>query len=110
MKTKLKIWISLIFVIALLSCKNDAKQDSTQASTQVETSDEPRTGQAFIKDDESKPNVLQIAIGSKDHTTLVAAVQAAELENALVNAGPLMVFAPTMMLLLHFPKERSRTC
>ncbi len=38
---------------------------------------------------------MQIAIGSPDHTTLVAAVQAAELENALVNAGPLMVFAPT---------------
>ena len=32
---------------------------------------------------------------SKDHTTLVAAVQATDLENALVNAGPLMVFAPT---------------
>src|SRR5690606_24029334 len=30
-----------------------------------------------------------------DHSTLVAAVRAAELENALVNAGPLMVFAPT---------------
>jgi uncharacterized surface protein with fasciclin (FAS1) repeats len=52
-------------------------------------------GQAFIKDDVSKPNVLQIAIQSPDHTTLVAAVQAAGLENALVNAGPLMVFAPT---------------
>lgn len=38
---------------------------------------------------------MQIAIGSPDHTTLVAAVQAAGLENALVNAGPLMVFAPT---------------
>ena len=52
-------------------------------------------GQAFVKDDVGKPNVLQIAIGSKDHSTLVAAVQAADLENALVNAGPLMVFAPT---------------
>ncbi len=38
---------------------------------------------------------MQIAIDSPDHTTLVAAVQAADLENALVNAGPLMVFAPT---------------
>ena len=48
-----------------------------------------------MRDDEGTPNVLQIAIGSPDHKTLVAAVQAAELENALVNAGPLMVFAPT---------------
>ena len=38
---------------------------------------------------------MQIAIGSKDHTTLVAAVQAAQVENALVNVGPLTVFAPT---------------
>ena len=59
------------------------------------TSETKKQGQAFIKDDVSTPNVLQIAIGSPDHTTLVAAVQAADLENALVNAGPLMVFAPT---------------
>lgn len=32
---------------------------------------------------------------SPDHTTLVTAVKAAHLENVLVNAGPLMVFAPT---------------
>ena len=64
-------------------------------ATATESADQTRTGQAFIKDDEAKPNVLDIAIGSEDHTTLVAGVQAAELENALVNAGPLMVFAPT---------------
>lgn len=52
-------------------------------------------GQAFVQDDNSDPNILNIAIGSPDHTTLVAAVQAAELENVLVNAGPLTVFAPT---------------
>jgi uncharacterized surface protein with fasciclin (FAS1) repeats len=52
-------------------------------------------GQAFVQDDESTPNILNIAIKSADHSTLVAAVQAADLENALVNAGPLMVFAPT---------------
>ena len=52
-------------------------------------------GQAFIVDENSDPNILNIAIGSPDHTTLVAAVQAAELENVLVNAGPLTVFAPT---------------
>jgi len=40
-------------------------------------------------------NIVQNAVNSKDHTTLVAAVQAAQLENVLVNAGPLTVFAPT---------------
>jgi uncharacterized surface protein with fasciclin (FAS1) repeats len=34
-------------------------------------------------------------MGSKDHTTLVAAVKAGELVDALSNAGPFTVFAPT---------------
>ena len=38
---------------------------------------------------------MQIAIGSKDHTTLVAAVKAAELVDVLSNTGPFTVFAPT---------------
>jgi uncharacterized surface protein with fasciclin (FAS1) repeats len=52
-------------------------------------------GQAFVVDEKSDPNILNIALGSADHTTLVAAVTAAEMENILVNAGPLTVFAPT---------------
>ncbi|HQW85505.1 MAG TPA: fasciclin domain-containing protein, partial [Ferruginibacter sp.] len=53
------------------------------------------TGQSGVKDDASEKNVVQIAIGSKDHTTLVTAVKAAELVDALSNAGPFTVFAPT---------------
>ena len=56
---------------------------------------ESNRGQAYAQDPNSDPNILGIALGSPDHTTLVAAVQAAELENVLVNAGPLTVFAPT---------------
>ena len=77
----------------LVGCKNEAKTNTSTAAQPEQLSKE--SGQAFIEDDGSTPNVLQIAIGSPDHTTLVAAVQAANLENALVNAGPLMVFAPT---------------
>ena len=77
----------------LVGCKNEAKTNTSTATQPEQLSKE--SGQAFIEDDGSTPNVLQIAIGSPDHTTLVAAVQAANLENALVNAGPLMVFAPT---------------
>ncbi|MFK2819317.1 fasciclin domain-containing protein [Flavobacteriaceae sp. LMIT009] len=93
MKINLKFLLTIIFVILLIGCKNEAKQETTKAAN-LDT-EEPRTGQAFVTDDESRPSVLHIAIGSKDHSTLVAAVQAAKLENALVNAGPLMVFAPT---------------
>ncbi len=87
---------SLLLLLFTFSCKNEAKTDSpTSVSTTDATSETQKTGQAFIEDDGSAPNVLQIAMGSPDHTTLVAAVQAANLENSLVNAGPLMVFAPT---------------
>ena len=95
--TNLKlVFGSLLMLLVIAGCKNEVKTESTNTSTATKTrSDTEDKGQAFIEDDESTPNVLQIAIGSSDHTTLVAAVQAAELENVLVNAGPLMVFAPT---------------
>ena len=48
-----------------------------------------------MQDDASQKNVVQVAVGSKDHTTLVAAVKAGELVDALSNAGPFTVFAPT---------------
>jgi|TARA_R110000751_G_scaffold62520_7_gene129234 uncharacterized surface protein with fasciclin (FAS1) repeats len=89
--------MGLFLLLALNSSCKDRAQNQTTVSDQnaSEAILENNKGQAFIEDDESTPNVLQIAIGSADHTTLVAAVQAAELENVLVNAGPLMVFAPT---------------
>ena len=90
----LRLLVGILFLFALaLSCKQEAKNTST--STVAESGNDKTSGQAFVEDEESVPNVLQIAIGSPDHTTLVTAVQAADLENALVNAGPLMVFAPT---------------
>lgn len=51
--------------------------------------------QSQIKGDVGKDNVVQVAAGSKDHTTLVAAVKAAELVGVLSNPGPFTVFAPT---------------
>ena len=96
MKTiQLKYLIGSLFgMLLLLGCKNETSNSdsSLHADTMEETQEQ---GQAFIENDVAVPNVLQIAMGSPDHTTLVAAVQAADLENVLVNAGPLMVFAPT---------------
>ena len=42
-----------------------------------------------------KNDVVDIAISSADHTTLVAAVKAADLVATLKGAGPFTVFAPT---------------
>src|SRR6186713_497854 len=40
-------------------------------------------------------NIIQNAVNSKDHTTLVAAVKAAGLVDTLQGDGPFTVFAPT---------------
>jgi len=97
MKTITNLLLTFSLLLLFSACKTDSskasEENTTGESTAIETSKEQ--GQAFIKDDESQPTVLDIAIESKDHTTLVAAVKAADLENVLVNAGPLMVFAPT---------------
>ena len=94
--TNLKlVFASFLMLLLITSCKNEVKNENTTPAVTSTAADGEKNGQAFIEDDGSTPNVLQIAIGSPDHTTLVAAVQAAELENVLVNAGPLMVFAPT---------------
>ncbi|WP_367752810.1 fasciclin domain-containing protein [Flavobacterium sp. WC2430] len=40
-------------------------------------------------------NIIENAVNSKDHTTLVAAVKAADLVETLQGKGPFTVFAPT---------------
>nr|WP_202903820.1 fasciclin domain-containing protein [Tamlana nanhaiensis] len=40
-------------------------------------------------------NIIENAVNSKDHTTLVAAVKAADLVETLMGEGPFTVFAPT---------------
>ena len=95
MKTTINILLSVLIFTGLFNCKNEKSTQADKSVVEASQQTTEKQGQAFIDDSASTPNVLQIAIGSKDHTTLVAAVQAAELENVLVNAGPLMVFAPT---------------
>ncbi len=86
-----KILILLLSIGVLVACNSNQKESSE--TTSVATS-HPK-GQASVEDDVSQKNILQVAAGSEAHSTLVAAVQAAEIEHVLVNAGPLTVFAPT---------------
>jgi uncharacterized surface protein with fasciclin (FAS1) repeats len=54
---------------------------------------------------ENGKDIVEVAVSSKDHTTLVAAVQAADLVDDLQNPGPLTVFAPTDAAFAKLPKE-----
>lgn len=49
-------------------------------------------------------NIVENAVHSKDHTTLVAAVKAAGLVDTLSSAGPFTVFAPTNAAFGKLPK------
>ncbi|SDQ55160.1 fasciclin domain-containing protein [Flagellimonas zhangzhouensis] len=108
MKSTIKLSIMGLFSLLTIfsSCKNGPQNETKDLGQSESTiTSEYTKGQAFIEDDGSTPNVLQIALKSEDHTTLVAAVQAAQLENVLVNAGPLMVFAPTNTAFDALPEE-----
>ncbi|WP_347053700.1 fasciclin domain-containing protein [Flavobacterium olei] len=49
-------------------------------------------------------NIIENAVNSKDHTTLVAAVKAADLVETLKGTGPFTVFAPTNAAFDKLPK------
>lgn len=86
-----KIMYALMVAAALSSCNNSS--ESSSASSTEEAS--PAAGQSAVQDDQSQKDVVKVAVGSPDHTTLVAAVKAAEYVDVLSNAGPFTVFAPT---------------
>lgn len=88
-----QLWLFLA-ALSIYSCKPSA--DNTQATPSADQSAaQDMVGQSSVKDDVSNPNIVQVASGSADHTTLVAAVKAGGLVDALSNAGPFTVFAPT---------------
>jgi len=76
--------------MATFGCKQTHLEGTVSDAELSETA-----GQSGVIDETSAPNIVQTAAGSKDHTTLVAAVKAADLVDALSNAGPFTVFAPT---------------
>ncbi len=90
-----KLLLLPVVLIALLvqSCGGAAEGGTATANsneTSTASAQPPGSG-----DDPSQQDVVDVAVGSKDHSTLVAAVQAAELVEPLQKSGPFTVFAPT---------------
>ena len=65
---------------------------SMNVSAQMSKGDNPTVGGAAMY---KTKNIVENAVNSKDHTTLVAAVKAAGLVETLQGDGPFTVFAPT---------------
>jgi uncharacterized surface protein with fasciclin (FAS1) repeats len=82
-------------VAILFSCKQNTEEKNSVSEDKVVTKETPHQGQASVEASEGEDaNVLQVAMSLPDFKTLVVAVQTAGIEDALVNTGPLTVFAP----------------
>jgi uncharacterized surface protein with fasciclin (FAS1) repeats len=85
----LRIPVLIVVSLALsLACKPKESAPSGGDSA-------PAAGLAAVADASSPKTIAAIAVGSTDHTTLVAALKAADLVESLATPGPLTVFAPT---------------
>lgn len=89
-----KILLSAVAIVAMA------------VSTQVYAQKNPMVGGAAMY---STKDIVDNAVNSKDHTTLVAAVKAAGLVGTLKSAGPFTVFAPTNKAFAKLPKGTVET-
>ncbi len=85
---------ALILFVACLGVAGCNTQPSTSVQSAPIEEVSADGGQSTVDDYESQKNVVHVAVSSADHSTLVEAVKAAELVDALSNAGPFTVFAP----------------
>ncbi len=83
-----------------MACNNTANNGTASAEVTAPSGG----GQSTVEDNESAKDIVKIAAGSKDHTTLVAGLKAAEYIDVLSNAGPFTVFAPTNAAFDKLPK------
>ncbi len=84
--------IHVIDAVLLPASDDAAMEEEMPMDTGMNAGDNPMVGGAPMFADK---NIIENAVNSADHTTLVAAVQAAGLVETLEGEGPFTVFAPT---------------
>lgn len=91
----MKKTIMMIAVIGLAFSSCNENESTTTTVDNEATEAAVVSGQEGVKDDDSAPDIVKLAAGNADLSTLVAGVKAAGLATSLSNAGPFTVFAPT---------------
>jgi uncharacterized surface protein with fasciclin (FAS1) repeats len=101
----LKLTVAAAFIVVCLpACEaKKAAPDEAVAATAPPAAAAPAPTQDNLPPLDPK-NIVSIASGSKDHTTLVAALKAADYVTSVANPGPLTVFAPTNEAFAKLPK------
>lgn len=93
---KVNIFLVVLLTSTIFACNSAENKEAENEMTENEMTENVQSiGQSGVQDDASQKNVVQVAVSSKDHTTLVTAIKAGELVDVLSNAGPFTVFAPT---------------
>ncbi|MGB4400971.1 MAG: fasciclin domain-containing protein [Daejeonella sp.] len=111
-KQFLSLVMAVAFVATITSCNSTKTESASQDSAMMDStammdsesmmSEGVEVGGAMMV---PSKNIVENAAGSNDHTTLVAAVQAAGLAETLSGTGPFTVFAPTNEAFSKVPKE-----
>lgn len=101
-KNKFLPLIAIIFWMNACTKNNNTASAVDNGGATI--SEQKTGGQDAVADDDSQKNIVKVAIGSPDHTTLVAALQQADYVDDLSNNGPFTVFAPTNAAFDKLPK------
>jgi uncharacterized surface protein with fasciclin (FAS1) repeats len=100
--------IALLLTSVAFGCDKTEPLASAQVTAATATpADDPAAGtpDRFMKKDPNAPkDILDVALGSTDHTTLVTALKAADYVDVLATPGPFTVFAPTNAAFEKLPK------
>ena len=94
MKKTILTLFALVLTLGLIgsvSAQDTMMKDSKMKDTKMEKTGNPMVGGAAMY---KTKNIVENAVNSADHTTLVAAVKAAGLVDTLSGKGPFTVFAP----------------
>lgn len=97
----IKLVVCIVALAAAAGCdKETAATNTTSATTSG--------GAAVVETAVNRPldpnNIVSIAVGSKDHSTLVTALKAADYVDSVATPGPFTVFAPTNAAFDKLPK------
>ncbi len=101
--------IAVLFSFVFYSCNTDKKQDAVKSEVKQEQKAEGH-GQAGVAAVEGEqPNALQVAKSIEDFSTLVVAIEAAGVQDAVVNTGPLTILAPLNSAFAKLPEGTVET-
>jgi len=93
--------VSVVIVVIMMSC--NSKSSTTQTSSTDDNTS--KSGQEAVKDDDSQKDIVKLAVNSKDHKTLVAALNKADLVLHCPMPARLPYSHQQMMLSTNFLQE-----